>query len=201
VGYHRPRELAAEAIVAAAGPWNPRVAAMAGVDLPAHHSLAPAVVLERDGAGGTAVPIVTHVESGAYARDHGDGRVLVAHYPTDRDPETQFDPGEVGDAVPEDVRGEMEAFLADLLPSLADAREVAEWVGVRSHTPDGHPIAGWTGVEGFSIAAFHSSGIQLAPAVGRVVAEQLVRGEPTELYESLSISRFDGREDARFSIS
>jgi len=243
VGYHRPRELAAEfaararengvsfetgrtvedvlvdghvealvvdgerigveAVVAAGGPWNPQVATMAGVDLPVHHSLAPAMVLERAGKprkAGTALPIVSHVESGAYARDHGDGRILVAHYPTDRDPDARVDPAAVGDTVPDGAHAEMDAFIENVLPPLSSAREVEEWAGVRSHTPDGHPIAGWTDVPGFSIAAFHSSGIQLAPAVGRVVADQLVNGESTDLHATLSISRFDGHEEAPFAL-
>jgi sarcosine oxidase subunit beta len=86
-------------------------------------------------------------------------------------------------------------MLERFLPSLSDAPVVDEWVGVRSLTPDGNPIAGWTAVDGLSVIAFNTSGIQLSPGVGDVVATQLVDREPTNYYDSLSISRFEGYQD------
>jgi sarcosine oxidase subunit beta len=193
--------VSAEAVVCAAGPWTEAVAGRAGVDLPVHRSLAPVLVLECDAPVGTALPIVSHVESGVYVRDHGRDRVLVGHYPTEHGREAPVDPGDVGDAVPDEIRETMRTALGALLPDLADAPVVDEWVGVRSHTPDGTPIVGWTDVEGLSVVAFDSSGIQLAPAAGHVVSTQLVRGETTDYYEDVSLSRFDGHGDAPTSLS
>lgn len=201
-----------EAVVAA-GPWNPGVAAMAGIDLPIHHSLAPAMVLDREmgaeaGAGtgpgmgaGTALPIVTHVESGAYARDHGDGEGLVAQYPTDPDPAARFDPAEMGEAVPVDAREEMETFLATLLPSLVEASALEEWgrrpLAHAGRAPD-RRLDKRRGIldRGVSLLG--------APACARRRAGRR-RSAPLRRshgpHQQLPISRFDVDEDARFSIS
>lgn len=192
--------VAPAAAVVAAGPWNPTVLGYAGLDLPISHSLAPILRLQRADEPPHTLPIVSHVESGVYARGHEEESVLVGHHPTDVDAGRRLDPAAVGQQVPPDLREAMLGTVDDLLPGVADAEVAEEWVGVRSHTPDGHPIVGWTGVEGLSVVAFDSSGIQLAPAAGRIVARQLVDGRPTEHYESVSVARFDGREDVRFSV-
>jgi glycine/D-amino acid oxidase-like deaminating enzyme len=189
-----------EAVVVAAGPWNPTVAEHAGLDLPVSHSLAPVLRLQREDDPPHSLPIVSHVESGVYARGHEGDSVLVGHYPNDPDAERRYDPDEVDDRVPDARREEMLRVVEDLLPGIADAPIAEDWVGVRSHTPDGDPIVGWTGVEGLSVVAFDSSGIQLAPALGWIVARQLVDGEPTEHYESVSVTRIAGHDDVRFSL-
>mgnify|MGYP006288771591 CR=1 FL=1 len=186
-----------DAVACAAGPWNPHLIERIGLDLPVHHTLAPILKVQPPTTPVHRLPIVTHAESGVYARGHEDGTVLVGHIPPDPDPDHRYDPDTVSETVPDDVRAEMWRVLEDLLPTLAEGDVVDEWVGVRSHTPDGNPIAGWTPVEGLSVAAFDSSGIQLSPAVGRVVATQLAQGEPTDYYDAVTLSRFDGFDDAR----
>lgn len=189
-----------DAVVVAAGPWNPTVAGHAGLDLPVSHTLAPILRLQRGDHSPHTLPIVSHVESGVYVRGHGTDSVLVGHHPTDPDPETRYDPDAIDERVPDDLREEMLRVVDDLLPGIAGAPIAEEWVGVRSHTPDGHPIVGWTGIEGLSVIAFDSSGIQLSPAAGRIVARQLVDGRQTEHYEAVSVARFDGHDDTRFSV-
>jgi glycine/D-amino acid oxidase-like deaminating enzyme len=44
------------------------------------------------------------------------------------------------------------------------------------------------------VAALHAAGVQLAPAVGDVIAGQLLAGEPTPLYDAVTPARFGGRE-------
>ncbi len=185
------------AAACAAGPWNPELLRNAGIDLPTYHTMAPILKVDPPTTPVHRLPIVTHAESGVYVRGHEDGTVLVGHIPPDPDSDRELDPAEVGDAVPDDLRREMWRVLEELLPTLAEGEVVDEWVGVRSHTPDGNPIAGWTPVGGLAIAAFDSSGIQLAPAVGRIVATQLATGEPTDYYDDVTLSRFDGFDDSR----
>jgi len=186
-----------DAVACAAGPWNPALIRTADLDLPVHHTLAPILKIQPPNPPVHRLPILTHAESGVYARGHEDGTVLVGQIPPNPDSDHRYDPDDVGETVPDDVRDELWRVLGDLLPTLAEGDVVDEWVGVRSHTPDGNPIAGWTPVEGLSVAAFDSSGIQLSPAVGRVVATQLAEGEPTDYYDALTLSRFDGFDDAR----
>lgn len=70
-------------------------------------------------------------------------------------------------------------------------------MGIRSKTADGNPMVGWTKVGGFSVAAFSTSGIQLAPATDDIIARHLVDGEPTPFDDGLSISRFKPHVDSK----
>jgi glycine/D-amino acid oxidase-like deaminating enzyme len=193
-GEERP----AAAVVSAAGPWNPRVAEMAGVELPVKHTLAPVLELEPDEEIPYTLPWITHHESGFSIRRNADGRVLMTNHPLGGHEEaTEYDPDEVGDSVPSDLRQRGLELLESLLPTVEGFDVVDERVGIRSSTPDGNPVVGWTRVDGFSVAAFSTSGIQLAPATGSVIAEQLLDGEPSEFYEGLSVSRFESYVDHR----
>lgn len=185
----------AESVVVTAGPWTPDVAEMAGVDLPVRHSLAPVLVVDGDGTNGT-LPSLKHHESNYNFRGNAaDGTVWIGNHADGYEGGERIDPDAVSSSVSDEVRKGARDALERFLPALADAPVVDEWVGIRSLTPDGNPIVGWTAVEGLSVIAFHTSGIQLSPGVGDIIATQLVDGEPTEYYNSLSITRFEGYQD------
>lgn len=188
---HDEEFIAADHVILAAGPWNARLASLADVDLPIGHSRAPILVLDPDIGNNYTIPYVNHVESGVYCIGRDDGTVLVGCH-TGGEATSQIDPDSQTDVVQEPLRDRMLSAIATLFPSFADAPIVDEWVGLRSVTPDSHPIIGRTGREGLSVVAFHSSGIQLAPAAGQIVATQLVAGQRTEYYDRVSITRFDG---------
>ncbi len=190
----------ADAVVCAAGPWNLAVAHTAGVDLPVRHSLAPVLELRPPEPLPHPIPYTEHYESGIYVRDTPRGTVLVGLHATGTESfedHDRVDPADVGETVSDAFRASVEETVGTLLPPLAEAEEVGERLAVGSRTPDAWPVVGWTDVPGFSIAAFHSQGIQLAPAAGDVIARQLLEGDPTGYYGSASISRFDGYDDAR----
>jgi glycine oxidase len=81
-----------------------------------------------------------------------------------------------------------------IAPSLADARIVGFYAGLRPGTPDGLPILGPAGAgwpDGLWFATGHyRNGILLAPITGRLIAEAIVSARP-----SLSLVPF---EAARF---
>jgi sarcosine oxidase subunit beta len=81
-----------------------------------------------------------------------------------------------------------------LVPRLADATLTDEWVGIGTKTPDGAPIVGQTAVEGLSLAVT-GAGIQLAPAVGDVLARRLVDGETTPHHDAVTPARFGTDSD------
>lgn len=185
-------------VVCAAGPWNVELARSVGVDLPVKHTLGPVLLLERTDVAEYTLPIVDHYESPFALHRRSPDEFLIGYIPETPYEEAQrYDPETVSETVPEDLKRDGVAFVRQLAPDMLDAGISEEWVGVRSITPDGNPIVGWTDVENFSVAAFHTSGIQLAPYVGKMIAEQLTTGEPDELYDQLSISRFDGYTDCR----
>jgi glycine/D-amino acid oxidase-like deaminating enzyme len=190
------RNIKADEVICAAGPWNIDIAESVDIDIPVEHTLAPIVNLEPESPLEYDLPAINHFESPYAFHRRSRNEILIGHNPGYENG-TRYEPGVVSEQVPTEIRDKGLDLLVKLLPKWQDAEVVDEWVGVRSITPDGNPVVGWTGLKGFNIAAFHTSGIQLAPAVGRMIAQQLINNEPTSYYDMLSISRFDGYEDWR----
>lgn len=184
-------ELTAGSVVLAAGPWTVDLAKTAGVDLPLRHSLAPVLKLDAGDVAGT-LPSVKHHETNYNVRGNADDdTIFLGHHQGGYDDGTRMTPDEVPSTVPDEVRAGGFDTLERLLPDLADATVVDEWVGVRSLTPDRKPIAGPTPVDGLSLIAFNTSGIQLSPGLGRLVAARLVKGRSGPLHEAVSLNRFN----------
>lgn len=186
----------ADAVVCAAGPWTDTVAEYAGLDLPLGYAVSPVYRLDLDDPLPYSLPMVKSHDSTVGVHPKRDDAVLVTYVPGEDEHPPVGDPSAVGDAVLDEFRGTALREARRLLPVLDDAELTDEWVGVGARTPDGHPIAGWTSVGGLSLAVT-MSGIQYAPAVGRIVARQLVDDDPTEYYDAVSVSRFDGYADCR----
>jgi len=183
-------------VICAAGPWNIEIAESVGVDIPVRHTIAPVLKLRPQQPVEYDVPIISPHGSPYSFHRRSEDELLIGYNPG-YEAATRYDPSTMSETVPEDIRNEGIERLSELVPGWLGAEVVEQWVGIRSQTPDGNPIAGWTELEGFSIAAFHTSGIQLAPAVGKMIATQVVDGEPTDYYDALSITRFDEYDDHR----
>lgn len=196
----------ANEIICAAGPWNVSLAQQAGVELPVRHTHAPILKFQPDERAVYSLPAVSHYET-AYSiyrqRARDQGAMYVGYNPSEPTDDVEefldtyevFDPASTDETIPSEIRDGMFETVERFYPSLLDADIVDEWVGIRSGTPDGNPIVGWTSVDGFSIAAFHTSGIQLSPKVGDIISRQLIDGDPTSFYDALSINRFEGYTD------
>lgn len=187
-------------VVCAAGPWNVRLAESVGINIPVKHTLAPILKLQLADQLDYDIPIIGHVESPYAFHRRDEDEFLLGYNPGAVYEEAdRYDPDTMDETVPEEIKIEGLERLGELIPALADATVADEWVGIRSITPDGNPVVGWTDLEGFSIAAFHTSGIQLAPYVGKMITDQLVHGDPDPLYDELSITRFEGYTDHKTS--
>ena len=78
-------------------------------------------------------------------------------------------------------------------PPLGDAAIKNAWAGSYETTPDAHPILGRSGsLDGFILAnGFSGHGFQHAPAVGELIAEEIVDGRARVLDISpLNLDRF-----------
>jgi len=78
-------------------------------------------------------------------------------------------------------------------PPIADAAIKNAWAGTYETSPDAHPILGRVpGLEGFFLAnGFSGHGFQHAPAIGQLIAEEIVDGKAHTLDISpLAIQRF-----------
>ncbi|SDY58085.1 NAD(P)/FAD-dependent oxidoreductase [Halopenitus persicus] len=180
-------------VICAAGPWNPELAATAGVEVPVEHVRSPVFALDLDRPLPYTLPMIKSHESSVGIHPKRRDRILVTYTPRrdgDGEPaEKRRDPSAVPNTPRESERRTALRWAERLVPRLADATLADEWVGVGTKTPDGAPIVGRTAVEGLSLAVT-GAGIQLAPAVGDVLARRLVDGETTPHNDALAPSRF-----------
>jgi len=80
-------------------------------------------------------------------------------------------------------------------PPIADAAIKNAWAGSYETSPDAHPILGRVpGIQGFVLAnGFSGHGFQHAPAVGQLIAEEIIDGRAHTLdISALTIQRFAG---------
>ena len=79
------------------------------------------------------------------------------------------------------------------LPALESASISHAWAGLYEMTPDGNPIIGPAGVEGFyTIAGFSGHGFQHSPAAGRILADVIGGHDPHFDLSPFALERFSG---------
>lgn len=182
-------EIGADRVVCAAGPWTPALAATVGVDVPVDLSARRIAVTEPIEPANS--PLLIDRELRCYFRTEGSGSMLLCDI--DGDITDVEDPGSVGAGnVGYDYYLQALSKVEQLVPSVADLQVTNGWAGVQAASPDGHPILGPTGVEGFSVACgFSGLGVMMAPAYGRALADHAVAGETDALdLERLTLERF-----------
>lgn len=173
----------ADAVVNAAGPWAPEIDRLVGLEFPLRHTRGPILSLD---CPRNPEPF-TLFERGLYCRSHGEG-LHVGRFATDFEQGERLDPDDRR-SVPESFREEVREF-AGTVPAIHEGEEIEEWVGIRTVTPDGRPLVGPTGIEGYHVATGMSGlGVTLAPAVADLLADRLF-GTDRELLDPLSPARF-----------
>ncbi|WP_063731666.1 GcvT family protein [Streptomyces sp. RTd22] len=196
-------EIPADIVVCCAGIWGPRVARMAGMNLPltplAHQLAWTGPVPALAGQDREAIrPILRHQDADLYYRDRFD-RLGIGYYghrpmPIDADDILSVDAAENMPSVlrfTEDDFAEAWTETQALLPATKET-EVEEGInGLFSFTTDGLPLLGQSpDVKGFWVAeavwVTHSAG------VGRAMAEWLVDGHCSsfDLHEC-DVNRFE----------
>jgi sarcosine oxidase subunit beta len=188
-------EVAAGAVVNAAGAWAGKVAAMAGADVPVT-PLRRQVALSEPFAGlPECMPLTIFVEAEFHLRVR-DGRVLMlwSDQPNTADPfDTTFD-----DAWLPQVAARAHRWI----PCLREARvdRAACVAGLYEMSPDRHVLLGPApGVENLFLANGSSGhGVMHSPALGQLVAEMIVDGAASSMdVHPLRPSRFaEGQPNA-----
>lgn len=138
----------------------------------------PVANLSRD------LPMIVEEETGFHFRRRDDTLRLAMTEPSPR----WTDREEVDDVLVADWRRR----LANRYPVAAGARIVRAWAGLYDMTPDAHPIIGWVGDGVYAACGFSGHGFMQSPAVGRAVAEELVRGESELDLSPYRLERFAG---------
>lgn len=186
-------------VVNAAGPWAPKLNAMAGVDLPIKHTPAPMIEYELDhefGPQGSPLSLVTFEDGlyfvGGYPRTVYAGNA--PHEGAEAGFEDAFDfdaDVEFNSRLGHEFRAMVADRVATTVPLLDTGSVVDEWKCLRTITPDHFPLVGETTVAGYHVATgLSGQGITIGPAVGELLADYLQTGEIGPELEVLDPDRF-----------
>jgi sarcosine oxidase subunit beta len=175
--------IATNKVVNACGAWSPEVARLVGVELPNRphrHEICSTEPLKP-----WLKPLVADLGNGLYFSQSTRGEIV----------------GGVGQSrVPEGLAANSSfAFLGlyaralvATCPILGQVKVLRQWSGFYDITPDANPIVGPVdAVEHFYQASgFMGHGFMMAPIVGKLVAEQIAKGESTEVIDRWNLRRF-----------
>lgn len=162
------REIEADVVINAAGPWSGRLAAAAGLKLPVQPLQRYLFFTDAFGGLPAVFPLILDIDSGWYMKREGAGLLLGG--PTG---ERSF-----ADSVPFDAQEWTADASIRCVPLLERARIVRGWAGHYEMTPDRHAVIGaFPELENFICATgFSGHGFQHAPAAGMIVAEIVAGG-------------------------
>jgi glycine/D-amino acid oxidase-like deaminating enzyme len=193
-------EIRTPVVVDAAGAWTRVVAEMTGIRVPivpTRHQL----YITRPIAGVVAEqPIVRVLDVNVYVRPERGGLMLGGYEP---DP-LQVDVSTLGEHFEiKDLALDFEPLrkltheVRDQFPLLQDAQIDEFRGGLPTMTADGrHIVDRVPGVEGFFVASGCCvGGLSISPAIGEVLADWIVDGQPGIDMSSLSVTRFGPEVD------
>jgi len=181
---HTPaQDVDGDVLVIACGPWSAELAGDHGVELPIRPLCRQ--LLETSPVAGLpdALPMVIEAETGFHFRRRGDRLVLAMH-----DPERRWTDET---AVDESVFADRLERLAHRYPPAAGATIGNAWAGLYDMTPDAHPIVGRVADGVYAACGFSGHGFMQSPAVGRALAELILRGESSIDLSPYALERFD----------
>ena len=187
----------APVVVNAAGCWARDLVAPLGLDLPiVLHRLQMGYL--RQPAGGRALrATVTAAADGLVMRpDRGPVSLVAAYETRPAEPSPSFDQG-----VTPDFERVLRSRVIRRVPGYADAAWERGVSGLYDVTPDWHPILGWApGLQGLYLAAGWSGhGLKLSPAVGEIVADEILGRTPFLDVSRLRVERFEKGEHMRLA--
>jgi sarcosine oxidase, subunit beta len=180
---HTPAEdLDADVLVIACGPWSPELARRHGVELPIRPLCRQLLATSRLDLP-EDLPMVIEAETGFHFRRRGEQLVLAMS-----DPEPRWTFETTVDTTLFDDRLER---LLRRYPLAAGARIEDAWAGLYDMTPDAHPIVGRVADGVYAACGFSGHGFMQSPAVGRALAELIVRGESSLDLSPYALERFE----------
>lgn len=182
-------DIAAEAVVVAAGAWSRNIGGLPEALRPPVRPLKGQMLAVAMPGG---APLIEHVVWGpdVYMAPRRDGRLIIGATVE----EMGFDVSMTAGGVYELLRRAWET-----LPGIYDLPLIESWAGLRPASRDDAPILGPTAMPGLVMATgHHRNGILLAPITAEAVAAYLLGGEVTPAIAPFTLDRFAARltEDA-----
>lgn len=192
IGVDTPQgRLLAGTVVSVQNIWAKSLERWTGIAMPVTAERHVVLALEGPEPYTFAMPVYKDLGSPdmLYCRSYGGTQMLVSEG-TSGEPLAEPD-AEQGD-VSMDTVVEIGAQVAERFPSFETAGLASSWTGVYDVTPDWNPVLGRVpGLDGLVVAfGFSGHGFKLSPAVGRVLAQEVL-GLPTDVaLAPYSIERF-----------
>ena len=182
-------DVAAAHVVNAAGPWAKPLAASAGLDLPMRS------VREQDTVwqvpAGRVVPktSISMAVDACYYRPLGQGRFIIGRgFPKEYH---DVDPYNYKATADDDFISDVQTRVERRLPSFSGMKLIEAYAALYDVTPDWYPFvgprAGITGYADFSGGSGH--GFKIAPAIGRELADWLLKGTVADDFRQFSHDR------------
>jgi sarcosine oxidase, subunit beta len=182
-------DVAANIVVNAAGPWAKPLAESAGLELPLRS------VREQDTVwqvpAGRAVP-KTSVSMGVdacYYRPLGQGRFIIGRgFPKEY---VDVDPYNFKTNADADFIGDVQTRVERRFPAFAGMKLIEAYAALYDVTPDWYPIVGpRSGIAGYAdFSGGSGHGFKIAPAIGRELADWLLRGKVADDFRQFSHDR------------
>jgi sarcosine oxidase, subunit beta len=181
---HTPAEgVEGDVLVVACGPWSPELARAAGVELPIRPLCRQLLETSRLPELPEELPMVVEAETGFHFRRRGDRLVLAM---SDPEPRWTFDT-----TVDESLFADRLERLVRRYPPAEGATIENAWAGLYDMTPDAHPIVGLVADGVYAACGFSGHGFMQSPAVGRALAELILRGESSIDLSPYALERFE----------
>ena len=173
-------EVACRTVVIATGPWSGAVQEWTGLNVPVTPLKGQIVRLE-----GLSPPLEYHVAGPGAIVQKADGKLWAAA----TEEEVGFDLSTTADA-----RRSLLDRAAQVLPAVRQARVLEQTACLRPRTPDGLPILGSVPSRKnvYLATGGGKKGVLLAPAMGMVLADLIVRGETRLPINDFAPERFAG---------
>ena len=175
--------IACDTVVLAAGAWSPKVAALAGIELPNRPYRHEILSLEplKPFLG----PLVSVLDSGLYFSQSARGEVVAGMgnplEPPGLNLESSFE-----------FLQRIAGALTERMPLLGSVKVVRQWAGCYDLTPDNNPILGRTpGLPNLlQMSGFVGHGFMMAPAVAERMAAWMA-GETDDIFSRFNLERFE----------
>ncbi|RWN34446.1 MAG: FAD-binding oxidoreductase [Mesorhizobium sp.] len=173
-------------VVNAAGAWAPRVAEMLGQTLHIHPERHEALTIHLDAPLPYTMPMVMDLVNGQgtglnFRHEKASELIAEIHKVSSPSPE---DPDNYNDQCEEGSKVMLAQMLIERLPDLPGARLGRGWAGLYPVTADHRPYVGPVDQSEpglITAAGAGGYGIQLAPVIGLIVADWVLKGSPASI--------------------
>ena len=179
--------------VNAAGPWSNRVAEMVGLSIPIEVSREQEILVAPPTGEARPRLAVSDMAQAIYYRPVRHQLLVGRGFPKEYE---YVNPDRFRETLDSDFIEETKARLTHRLPAYADGLVMGGKTGLYDITPDWHPVLGSTAVDGFFVAAgFSGHGFKLAPAIGELMAQEIVDGKASDVdISGFTLDRFANNE-------